>query len=43
VLDFNRAYSPVCAFSDAYECPLVPTENWLDVRIEAGEKYPPRE
>jgi len=43
VLDLNRAYNPFCAFSDAYECPLVPTENWLDVRIEAGEKYPPRE
>ena len=42
VLDLNRAYNPFCAFSDAYECPLVPTENWLDVRIEAGEKYPPR-
>jgi uncharacterized protein (DUF1684 family) len=41
VLDFNRAYSPFCAFSDAYECPLVPADNWLDVRIEAGEKYPP--
>jgi uncharacterized protein (DUF1684 family) len=40
VLDFNRAYSPYCAYSDAYECPLVPMENWLDVRIEAGEKAP---
>jgi hypothetical protein len=38
VLDFNRAYSPFCAYSPAYECPLVPVENWLDVRIEAGEK-----
>lgn len=38
-LDFNRAYNPFCAFSDAYECPLVPTENWLEVRIEAGEQY----
>jgi uncharacterized protein (DUF1684 family) len=38
VLDLNRAYSPFCAYSEAYECPLVPTENWLDVRIEAGEK-----
>jgi uncharacterized protein (DUF1684 family) len=37
-LDFNRAYNPFCAFSEAYECPLVPTENWLDVAIEAGEK-----
>jgi hypothetical protein len=37
-LDFNRAYNPFCAYSDAYECPLVPMENWLDVRVEAGEK-----
>jgi uncharacterized protein (DUF1684 family) len=39
-LDFNRAYSPFCAFSEDYECPLVPPENRLDVRIEAGEKAP---
>ncbi|MFB6106216.1 MAG: DUF1684 domain-containing protein [Halobacteriaceae archaeon] len=38
VLDFNYAYSPFCAYSDAYECPLVPMENWLDVRVQAGEK-----
>jgi len=41
VLDFNLAYNPTCAYNEAYECPLVPAENWLDVRIEAGEKaYP---
>jgi uncharacterized protein (DUF1684 family) len=41
VLDFNLAYNPTCAYNEAYECPLVPMENWLDVRIEAGEKdYP---
>ncbi|WP_423747147.1 DUF1684 domain-containing protein (plasmid) [Haladaptatus sp. SPP-AMP-3] len=39
VLDFNRAYSPFCAYSEAYECPLVPMENWLDVSIEAGERF----
>jgi uncharacterized protein (DUF1684 family) len=38
ILDFNEAYNPTCAYSDRYECPLPPTENWLDVRIEAGEK-----
>ena len=38
VLDFNQAYNPTCAYSDRYECPLPPTENWLDVPIEAGEK-----
>jgi hypothetical protein len=42
VLDFNRAYNPFCAYNDAYECPLVPMENWLEVPIEAGERryYP---
>ena len=38
VLDFNEAYNPTCAYSDRYECPLPPTENWLEVPIEAGEK-----
>lgn len=40
VLDFNEAYSPYCAYSEAYECPLVPMENWLDVAVRAGEKTP---
>jgi len=38
LLDFNEAYNPTCAYSDRYECPLPPMDNWLDVRIEAGEK-----
>jgi len=38
LLDFNRAYNPWCAYSEAYTCPLTPTENWLDVPIYAGEK-----
>ncbi|WP_178916063.1 DUF1684 domain-containing protein [Natronomonas gomsonensis] len=38
ILDFNEAYNPTCAYSDQYECPLPPTENWLEVPIEAGEK-----
>jgi uncharacterized protein (DUF1684 family) len=38
ILDFNEAYNPTCAYADQYECPLPPTENWLDVPIEAGEK-----
>ncbi len=40
VLDFNRAYSPFCVYSERYECPMVPGENWLDVAVEAGEKVP---
>jgi len=43
ILDFNRAYNPTCAYNYAYECPLIPMENWLDVRIEAGEKDFPAE
>jgi uncharacterized protein (DUF1684 family) len=38
ILDFNEAYNPTCAYADQYECPLPPAENWLPVRIEAGEK-----
>lgn len=38
ILDFNEAYNPTCAYNDRYECPLPPTENWLDVPIEAGER-----
>jgi uncharacterized protein (DUF1684 family) len=41
-IDFNRAYNPPCAFSEFTTCPLPPKQNILDVRIEAGEKYPPR-
>lgn len=37
-VDFNHAYNPYCAYSDAYSCPLPPTENWLTVAIEAGER-----
>ena len=41
VLDFNKAYSPPCAFTSFATCPLPPRQNRLDVRIEAGEKKPP--
>jgi uncharacterized protein (DUF1684 family) len=37
-VDFNLAYSPLCAYSDAYSCPLPPVENWLPVSIAAGER-----
>ena len=41
VLDFNQAYNPWCVYSEAYTCPFVPIENWLEVPIQAGEKnYP---
>jgi uncharacterized protein (DUF1684 family) len=37
-LDFNKAYNPPCAFTPYATCPLPPKENYLGVRIEAGEK-----
>jgi uncharacterized protein len=37
-LDFNIAYSPYCAYNEAYSCPLPPAENTLRAPIEAGEK-----
>lgn len=41
VIDFNGAYSPFCAYNEGYSCPLPPTENWLDIQVEAGERYDP--
>jgi uncharacterized protein (DUF1684 family) len=39
-LDFNRAISPPCAFTDFAICPLPPPGNILPFRIEAGELAP---
>lgn len=36
-LDFNLAYNPSCVYDEGYSCPIPPIENWLQVRIEAGE------
>ncbi|WP_292943667.1 DUF1684 domain-containing protein [Olleya sp. UBA1516] len=37
-IDFNKAYNPYCAYNKKYSCPIVPSENILYVRIEAGVK-----
>lgn len=39
VIDFNKAYSPPCAFTNYATCPLPPRQNRLAVRVEAGEKH----
>ena len=36
-LDFNNAYNPYCAYSDAFSCPFPPAENMLKIAIKAGE------
>jgi uncharacterized protein (DUF1684 family) len=39
VVDFNKAYSPPCAFTNYATCPLPPFQNRLPLSIEAGEKF----
>jgi hypothetical protein len=38
ILDFNRAYNPPCVFTRFATCPLPPKDNYLKLRITAGEK-----
>ena len=37
-IDFNKAYNPYCAYNEKYSCPIVPRENYLELRVEAGVK-----
>lgn len=39
-LDFNRAFTPPCGFTDFAICPLPPRENILSFAVRAGEKMP---
>ena len=39
-IDFNKAYSPPCAFTEFATCTFSPQENHLNVAIEAGEIFP---
>jgi uncharacterized protein (DUF1684 family) len=39
-IDFNKAYSPPCAFTDFATCTFPPQENHLKIPVEAGEIYP---
>jgi uncharacterized protein len=38
ILDFNFAYYPSCAYSEAWVCPLSPIENRLPAAIPGGER-----
>ncbi len=38
LVDFNYAYNPYCAYNPSWSCPIPPTENRLNVAIDAGEK-----
>ncbi len=36
IINFNKAYQPYCAYTEGYNCPIPPRENYLPVKIEAG-------
>lgn len=38
IIDFNKAYNPPCVLTKFATCPLPPKENYLSLRITAGEK-----
>ncbi|WBU60497.1 DUF1684 domain-containing protein [Paracoccus albus] len=40
VLDFNKAFSPPCAFTEFAVCPLPVAQNIMPFEIRAGEKKP---
>ena len=40
VIDFNKAHSFPCAFTNYVTCPLAPPENRLPLAVTAGEKTP---
>lgn len=37
-LDFNKAYNPYCAYTPIYSCAIPREEDFINLRIEAGEK-----
>jgi uncharacterized protein (DUF1684 family) len=39
VLDFNRSYSPPCAFNDFSTCPVASARNRLPTAVAAGELF----
>jgi uncharacterized protein (DUF1684 family) len=41
VLDFNKSYSPPCAFNDFSTCPVASPRNRLATRLAAGELFNP--
>jgi uncharacterized protein (DUF1684 family) len=38
IVDFNKAYNPPCVLTKFATCPLPPSENYIKLRITAGEK-----
>lgn len=41
VIDLNFCYHPSCRYNPAWECPLAPEGNTIDIPIHAGERLLP--
>ena len=39
VINFNLAYQPYCAYTEGYNCPIPPRENYLPVKVKAGVRF----
>lgn len=39
LLDFNKSYNPYCVYNERYSCPIVPKENHLPIKVDAGVMY----
>ena len=37
-LDFNKSYNPFCVYDKKFSCPIPSKRNYIDIKIEAGEK-----
>lgn len=38
IIDFNKAYNPLCVYNEKFSCPIVPRINYLPIKIKAGVK-----
>ena len=39
IINFNKAYQPYCAYTEGYNCPIPPRENYLQLKVEAGVRF----
>jgi len=37
-IDFNKAYNPYCVYNYKFSCPIVPSENFIALEVNAGVK-----
>jgi uncharacterized protein (DUF1684 family) len=37
-IDFNKAYNPSCVYNYKFSCPIVPSENFIALKVNAGVK-----